>query len=106
MTRPRHLFVPGTGAGRWSLALLGVATGAMLLFAVGVASGQRGGDEFFDNLWLTVPVLAAWLSCLASGVCGVVAVLRHRERALPVFVAIVVAAAVALFGILEVAVPH
>ncbi len=78
----------------------------MGLFAILVASGQRGGDEFFDNLWLTVPVLVAFASAVVATVAGVVAVVGQRERSVAAIAATIVGLAVTIFGFMEVAFPH
>lgn len=78
----------------------------MAVFAALVAAGQRGGDGFFDNLWLTVPVLAAFAAAVAGFVLGVVAIVRRAERSVGVIVATLVGLLVTAFGVLEIAFPH
>ena len=47
------MIAPGTELGRWSLGLLAAFAAGLSLFGLAVAAGQRGGDGFFDNMWLT-----------------------------------------------------
>ncbi|MEM9608361.1 MAG: hypothetical protein AAGA99_13125 [Actinomycetota bacterium] len=75
-------------------------------FAIAVAAGQRGGAGFFDNLWLTGPMLAAYAAAVVAAVAGLAAIIRHRERAALVVLAVMVGAPVTLFGLLEIAFPH
>lgn len=100
------MIAPGTGLGRWSVGLIVVFAAGLSFFAVAVSAGQRGGQGFFDNLWLTVPILVAFAAAVGAMITGLVAVIGRQERALPVFLAVVVGAAVTLFGVLELAMPH
>lgn len=100
------MIVPETTLGRWSVALIVLFAAGLSFFAVAVSAGQRGGERFFDNLWLTAPVLVAYAAAVGAAVTGLIAVFGRRERAVPVVVAVLVGAAVTLFGVLEVAVPH
>ncbi len=98
--------VPGTELGRWSLVLIAAFAAGLSFFAVAVAVGQRGGDGFFDNMWLTGPMLFAYTAAVGATITGVVAVAARGERAVPVFLAVLAGGLVTLFGILEVALPH
>ena len=100
------MFVPTTDFGRWSV-LGGLAFLVFMgLFALAVAAGQRGGEGFFDNLWLTIPVLIAYFSAVGAFVLGTVAIATQGERSLMVIAAIIVGFLVTVFGILEIAFPH
>ncbi len=102
----RVVLRPTTTPGRWTLVSIG-GFGALLAgFVLLVASGQRGGDEFFDNLWLAVPFLLAYACAVAAAVLGCVAIVRRRERSAPVMLATLVGLLVTAFGVLEVAFPH
>jgi hypothetical protein len=90
---------------RSALAFLFFAA-LMGVFAVTIAAGQRGGDEFFDNLWLTVPFLGAYLAAVAAFVLGVKAIVTAGERSATVVVVTVVGLLITLFGVLEVVFPH
>ena len=100
------MFAPGTELGRWSLALLVAFAAGLSLFGLAVAVGQRGGDGFFDNMWLTGPMLFAFAAAVGAAVTGLVAMIGHGERAVSVLVALVVGLLVTAFGVLEVVFPH
>ena len=97
--------MPSTSFGKWAGWLLGLFAALLALFLGLVAAGQRGGETFFSNLVLTVPMLGALVSAIASGVLGVVA-LRHRDRSVVVFVAVLVGLFVLVYSIAEFAFPH
>lgn len=81
---------------------------AVLLFVgffVLVAAGQRGGDTFFSNPWLSITMLGAAGSAVTAGGFGVHA-LRHHDRSFVSFLAVAAAAIVILWTTLEIAFPH
>jgi cytochrome bd-type quinol oxidase subunit 2 len=98
--------VASTRPGRWALASSAAFVVLMAFFVVAVAAGQRGGDEFFDNLWLTIPILMAYAAAVAAFVLGVVAIATKRERSVSVVAVTVVGLFVTTYGVLEVAFPH
>ena len=96
---------PATRAGRWSLLLLlGFAVG-LGAFLAAVALGERGGDAFTSNWWLSGPALAAGACGVGALVAGLLAV-RRGERAVSVHLATLVGLAVTLFVVAEIAFPH
>ena len=92
--------------GRWSIGFLVVFLASIAAFFGAVSAGQRGGDRFLDNLWLSAPVLGAWLSAVAAAISGFFAVLARRERAVLAFVSVLVGLLVSAFGAAEVLLPH
>ena len=90
----------------WPLFRLAVAAMAFLLIAnIVVAAGERGGETFADNLWISIPMFAAGAAILAAGVVGGFAVWKG-ERAVPVLVIMAMAALVVIFLIGEFTVRH
>ena len=67
---------------------------------------QRGGDTFFSNLNLTIPMLLAWFAGLGSLVMGLIAIIKNKSRAILVFFVVVLTFLITLYGVLEVAFPH
>lgn len=104
--RSSRWLVPSTLAGRWSAALLAGSAACFVAFFLLVMSGQRGGDTFFSNPWLSGAILVAAGLAIAAGIVGLVAAVRHGERSVPVGVAIVSGLLVVLFVIGEVTFPH
>lgn len=97
---------PTTRSGRLSVGFLAGFAVLIALFSVLVAAGQRGGEGFFDNLWLTAPMLCAWTCGLAAAITGTFALVVRRDRSLPVVLAATVGFLVTSFVIVEVAFPH
>lgn len=99
--------VPKTRLGKWSVVLTAVFVLMMLLFFAMVhLFGQRGGETFFSNLLLTVPVLIAFGSAAASCIVGIVSFIAVRERAVLVFVSVIVGLIVTIYAVMELAFPH
>ena len=74
--------------------------GATALF-LAAASGQKGGETIFDNLWLGVPAMIALTGAVVSMITGLVAVIGRRERNASVLVSTTVSAVVVLSIALE-----
>ena len=97
---------PHTRRGWWSLGLLGASIALFGAFFALVASGQRGGDSFLDNLWLSGTIVPAAALAVASGAMGLTAAVKDGERSIAVLVAMVAGLLVALFVVAEIAIPH
>jgi membrane associated rhomboid family serine protease len=102
----RFFGLPQTSPGRWSMWLGLGAFLFMFLMQILVISGQRGGNTFFDNLWLSLPALAAGLSILAAGILAAAAIFGKGERSLFSFLALLLGLFVLLFLVGEFSVPH
>ena len=78
----------------------------VVIFALTVASGQRGGEEFFDNLWLALLGLGAYFAAVAVFILGTGAIAVSGERSITVVLATILGFLVTAFGVLEVLFPH
>ena len=97
---------PKTSWGKWSV---GFTLALILFFAVFlilVLSGQRGGETFFSNLLLTVPMLLAGTCGVAAFVTGLAGIIKSKERAILVYLAIFIGFEILIFGLGEFLVPH
>ncbi len=99
-------FMPKTTLGKWSVALIFAFIVFLISFQLIAASGQRGGETFFSNLALAVPILIAGISGVSAFVTGLVGVIRSRERSIIVYLATVIGLLVLLFGLGEIIFPH
>ena len=81
MPNMRITYRPKTIKGIWSVRLILASVLFFILFFAVAASGQTGGDTFFSNLALAIPMLVAALSAVASFFTGIIAIIRNRERA-------------------------
>lgn len=97
---------PTTDPGRWSALSFAAFATLLAIFALLVAAGQRGGEEFFDNLWLTVPFLAAYAAAVAAFGLGALAIVMRGERSLAVVATTILGLLVTAFGVAEIVFPH
>jgi hypothetical protein len=97
---------PKTPSGKWSTGFIVAFVVFLVAFPILVASGQRGGETFFDNLVLTIPILLAGASGVLALFTGLIAVIGKRERSILVFLAVLIGLLVLLFGLGEVMFPH
>ena len=93
---------------RWGWATVGLFAGFVLssaFFQLAVATGQKGGDTIFDNLWLSIPGLAGTVFALLATAAGGVAVFVRRERTTLVSLVFAIGLIVTIFTLAEVGVP-
>jgi hypothetical protein len=102
----RFIVLPKSYLGKWSIGFIAAFIVFFLIFQLLVASGQRGGETFFSNLALTIPILLAGIFGVLAFFTGVIGVIRNRERSILVFLAILIGFFILLFSIGEVAYPH
>lgn len=76
------------------------------IFVGFVRFGQRGGMGFFDNLYLTIPILLAGFYGVTSFLTGVVSFFKQKEKSLIVFLCLLWGAFVLVFISGEILTPH
>jgi lipopolysaccharide export LptBFGC system permease protein LptF len=79
-----------TQLGKWSIWLIITFIVLFISFQLLVASGQRGGDTFFSNLVLSVPMLIAGISGIAAFFTGIVGIIKNKERSVLVFISTII----------------
>ena len=98
--------MPKTPLGKWSVRLILIFFVSLATFSLLVASGQRGGETFFSNQFLTFPMLIAGAAGVASFFTGIISILKYGERAVLVFVATAIGLFVLFFASGEIIFPH
>ncbi len=99
-------FKPKTTLGKWAIALTTCLILFFIIFQILVASGQRGGDTFFDNVTLAIPITLAGISGISAFVTGITSIIRNKERSALVFLATTIGFLVLLFSFGEILIPH
>jgi len=99
-------FAPKTRLGRFSVGLISAFFLFFILFQLLIASGQRGGETFFDNLWLSIPISLAGICGISAFFTGIIGILKKRERAISIFLSTVIGFFVLWFVLGEILVPH
>ncbi|MBM3205765.1 hypothetical protein FJZ41_02895 [Candidatus Shapirobacteria bacterium] len=99
-------FLPQTRLGEWSFRLIIAFFLLLIVFRFLVASGQRGGETFFSNLFLAMPMLLAWLGGVSAFFAGLLALIKSKERAVFVFLSTLMGFFILLFSLGEILFPH
>jgi len=99
-------FKPTTTLGKWSAWLIFAFAVSLASFGILVASGQRGGDTFFSNPILTIPILIAATSGIAAFITGLVSIVKRKERSISVYLAVVFGFITLVFVLGEIIFPH
>jgi len=99
-------FIPKTYLGKWSIRLIITFILFLALFFLFVALGERGGDTFFSNLRLTIPMFIAGISGIASFFTGFISIIKRKERSIFVFLATVIGFLILIYILLEILFPH
>ncbi|MBT3319133.1 MAG: hypothetical protein HN948_00905 [Clostridia bacterium] len=95
--------LPKSKLGIWSVALLIFSVLLVVLFFLLInVFNQKGGETFFSNLTLTIPMICAWFAGVLSFIIGIIAVIKNKSRSMLVFISILIGFLVALYGILAV----
>lgn len=102
----RFHFKPTTNLGKWSARLIVAFAVFLASFGILVASGQRGGDTFFSNPILTIPILLAATSGIAAFITGLISIVRRKERSISVYLAVTLGLIVLVFVLGEIIFPH
>ncbi|NQT31443.1 MAG: hypothetical protein HQ588_03835 [Deltaproteobacteria bacterium] len=106
MNSMRISLKPKSTMGKWSTGLIIAFLLFFAVFLILVASGQRGGDTFFSNLSLTIPMLLAGVSGVSALVTGIIGIVKSRERSVLVFMATAIGLFVLVFSLGEILFPH
>ena len=99
-------FIPKTYLGKWSVYLIISFFVFLGLFFVFVNLGERGGETFFSNLKLTIPMMIAGISGVGSFFTGVISVFKNKEKSVLVFLSTLIGLFVLWFVSAEVLFPH
>lgn len=96
-------FFPKSKLGIWSVILFIFLILAVAFFFIMVdVFGQRGGETFFSNLTLNIPMLTAWGMGVASFAVGVVDLIKSKTKSVLVFIVTVLTFLTTVFGICSV----
>lgn len=104
-TRLNKYLLPKTKLGRITLYLTAHFWAFIALFSIFVRAGYKGGDTFFSNPVLSIPVMLAGAAGVASFFTGVISFFK-KEKSFIVFLCLLWGAFVILFISGEIITPH
>ena len=99
-------FKPKTRLGKRSAWLLVTLAVLMGVFRINVLLGQRGGDTFFSNPSLAIPILLAGISGIAAFITGLISIIREKERSISVYLAVAIGLIVLIVAFANIISPH
>ena len=100
-------FLPKTTTGKWSVGLI---IAFFLLVTLGnfivKIQGPRADQTFLSNPALSISMLSAGISGIASFFAGILSIIRNKERSILVFLSILIGFFILIFILGEILVPH
>ena len=99
-------FKPKTKFGKRSAWLLIALAIFMVAFRTNLLLGYRGGDTFFSNPFLAIPILLAGISGIAALITGLIGIIRERERSISVYLAVAIGLIVLVIALAQIIPPH
>ena len=99
-------FKPRTNLGKRSVWLLVTIPVFLLVFRINVLLGQPGGDTFFSNPSLAIPILLAGISGIAAFITGLISIIREKERSVSVYLAVAIGLIVLVVAFAQIISPH
>ncbi len=100
-------FLPKSKSGKWSLICFAAEVILMVIFYSIIAIfNTKGGDTFFSNPELAIPLILAWLSGAVSFVLGCISLIKGKPKSILVLVVSIVTLLTTVYGILEVTASH
>jgi hypothetical protein len=89
--------MPKTTLGKWSAICLGLFVLFLIIGQIVVATGQQGGDTFFDNLYISIPMSLAALAAVFAFILGITSLIKSKERSPLVIIATVIGLVIIVF---------
>ncbi|MEK6906651.1 MAG: hypothetical protein AABW81_03450 [Nanoarchaeota archaeon] len=99
-------FLPKTYLGKWTVGLIIAFFLFLILAMLIVASGQEGGETIFDNLLISIPMILAVVSAIASFITGIISIIWKKERGILIFISAIIGLLILWFVLGEILVPH
>lgn len=98
--------MPKTKYGKWSVGLILGFVLFLAIFFIVVKMDYRGGDTFFSNPLLAIPILISGICGVMSMITGVLALFKEKERSVFVYISILLGLFVSIFVLGEIITPH
>ena len=78
----------------------------VIFYSIIAIFNTKGGDTFFSNPELAIPLILAWASGVVSFVLACITTIKDTPKSILVLLVSIVTLLTTLYGILEIAVPH
>ena len=99
-------FLPRTRLGKWSMWSSILSFIFLILFFFFALQGEKGGETFFHNPKLAVPISLAGFLNICSFLTGIITIIKNKERAPIVFLSTLVGFLAIIWMLAEIISPH
>eukprot|EP00483_Globobulimina_turgida_P010908 UN10929 len=98
--------LPHSWLGKVSLGLIIFFVVCVGIFIIFIATGQRGGQEFFSNLYLAIPGVCAGIGAVLAFFTALISIIFYKDYSILLFVTTIIGAIVFIWILMEIAGPH
>lgn len=98
--------MPKTFYGKWSVGFILGFLLFLSIFYLVIKAGYRGGDSFFSNPFLVIPILMSAACGIMSFSSGMISIFKQKERNLLVIISTILGLFVLLMVLGEILTPH
>jgi len=106
MVMKKIVFIPKSNFGLLSLIAILLFGIFLTIFYIFVYLGERGGETFFSNMKLAIPITIAGLSGTLSFLFGIVAIFQKKDRSVFLYISTVLGFLIFLYIIAEIFSTH
>ena len=107
MKKEKNIYLlPKTKLGKWSIGLIVAFFLFLIIGMIVVSTGQTGGETIFDNLYISIPMISAVISAIASFFTGIISIIWKKERGILIFISTIIGLLILWFIVGEISVPH
>ena len=102
----KKLFVPTSKLGKWSIGLIIAFLLFFTLHRVISATLHGDGNTFLRTIVFVTPLVLAAISGAAAFFTGIIAIIKSKERSIPVFLTTLIGLFILMFCLGEIISPH
>lgn len=100
-------FFPETKSGKWSLVFFLAIIVLSIFFIIAISIfNQRGGETFFSNLYLAIPMVLIYISGVLGFITGIISMGKSKKRSVAAIISTIICLVVTLYGLMEMVFPH
>ena len=98
--------LPNSKIGKWTVWLILLFFKFLIIFFFFIYIGERGGETFFSNLYLTIPFLIAVTFGVSALFTGLVSIFKENDHCITIYLSIAIGLFILIFVLGELIFPH
>ncbi|MHA1728036.1 MAG: hypothetical protein ACTSWY_04830 [Promethearchaeota archaeon] len=98
--------LPKSLLGKWSIGLIIALVASLGLFFLFIAFGQRGGENFFSNLYLAIPAVCMGVTGISAFFTSIIGIIKDKDYSVLIFVSAIIGFFVLFWVLAEIFFPH